>query len=173
MLFMSFPFIDTSHIAVITLTGFAVAVVAIIALVVWVAALQRRISRLLGGNAESIEEGLKHVQQRLDAAERFQKESTKYLRAIEVRVKRSLQTSDTVRFNPFKGTGAGGNQSFATAFVNENGDGVVLSSLYSRERVSVFSKPVKEFKPVYELSEEEAAVVRQAEAALKQKPQDI
>lgn len=173
MLFMSFLSLDTSHIAVITLTGFAVALVAFIALTAWIVVLQRRINRMLGGNAHTIEAGLEQIQKRLAEAEKFQRESTKYLRAIEVRVKRSLQTSDTVRFNPFKGTGAGGNQSFATAFVNENGDGVVLSSLYSRERVSVFSKPVKEFTPVYELSEEEASVVRQAEAALKQKPQEM
>lgn len=168
---MSFPFFDTPHLVIVTLTGFGVFAVLVIALAVWVMTLQKRIRDMLGTNADNIESGLKQIQQRLDAAERFQKESTKYLRSIELRVRRSLQTSDTVRFNPFKGTGAGGNQSFATAFVNENGDGVVLSSLYSRERVSVFSKPVKEFKPVYELSEEETSILAQASATLKQKPQ--
>lgn len=167
---MAFPFFDTPQLVIVTLTGFAVFAVLVIALGLWVMALQKRMRNMLGTNADTIEGSLKQIQQRLDAAERFQKESTKYLRAIELRVRRSLQTSDTVRFNPFKGTGAGGNQSFATAFVNENGDGVVLSSLYSRERVSVFSKPVKEFKPIYELSEEETAILKQASATLTQKP---
>lgn len=166
---MSFLSFDIAHLSIVTITGFGIGLVIVVALVIWVAVLHKRLRNLLGDNAQSIEEGIKHINTRLAEAERFQKESTEYLRAIELRVRRSLQTSDTVRFNPFKGTGAGGNQSFATAFVNENGDGVVISSLYSRERVSVFSKPVKEFKPVYELSEEEAGVVRQAEQALKQK----
>ena len=68
----------------------------------------------------------------------------------------------TVRFNPFKGTGAGGNQSFATALLNENGDGVVLSSLYSRERVSVYAKPVQKFSSEYELSGEEKQAIKSA-----------
>ncbi|NIT70429.1 DUF4446 family protein, partial [candidate division KSB1 bacterium] len=56
----------------------------------------------------------------------------------------------TVRFNPFKGTGGG--QSFAAAFLSEHGNGVVISTLYSRERVSVFAKPIQSFASEYELT---------------------
>jgi hypothetical protein len=64
-----------------------------------------------------------------------------YLTTVEKRLKKSIQGVETVRFNPFKGTGAGGNQSFSTAFVNEKGDGVVLTSMYARDRISMFAKP--------------------------------
>jgi hypothetical protein len=47
--------------------------------------------------------------------------------------------------------------------LNEEGDGVVLSSLYSRERMSVFAKPIKNKKSEYELTVEEKAVLDQAE----------
>jgi len=62
---------------------------------------------------------------------------------------------ETIRFNPFKGNGSGGNQSFSTAFVNEEGDGVVISSLYSREHISVFAKPIKKMSSEYEMTKEE------------------
>jgi len=78
---------------------------------------------------------------------------------IEKRLRKSVQSVHTVRFNPFKGTGGGGNQSFATSFLNEEGDGVVLSSIYSRDRVSIFAKPVKKHSSEYELSEEEKEAV--------------
>ena len=74
---------------------------------------------------------------------------------------------ETVRFNPFKGDGSGGNQSFSTAFVNEEGDGVVISSLYSRERVSVFAKPVKKMSSEYEMTAEEKESLQKAKEAIR------
>ena len=46
--------------------------------------------------------------------------------------------------------------------VNEDGDGVVFSSLYSRERMSVFAKPIKNGKSEYELTSEEKNVLDKA-----------
>jgi hypothetical protein len=66
-----------------------------------------------------------------------------------------------VRFNPFPEVG--GNQSFAVGIVNEEGDGVVFSSLYSRERMSVFAKPIKKGASDIELTPEEASVVKDAQ----------
>ncbi|MBI3074991.1 MAG: DUF4446 family protein, partial [Parcubacteria group bacterium] len=61
--------------------------------------------------------------------------------SLDKRMKKNISGIGTVRFNPFRGT-SGSNQSFATALLNEEGDGVVLSSIYSREHVSVFAKPI-------------------------------
>ena len=66
-----------------------------------------------------------------------------------------------MRFNPFKDVG--GNQSFAVAVINEDGDGVVLSSLYSRERMSVFAKPIIKGQSDIELSTEEKTVIEEAQ----------
>jgi hypothetical protein len=65
-----------------------------------------------------------------------------------------------IRFNPFPDMG--GTQSFAVAIINEKGDGVVFSSLYSRERMSVFAKPITAGKSDIELTPEEASVVADA-----------
>jgi len=46
--------------------------------------------------------------------------------------------------------------------LNEENDGVVLSSLYSRERMSIFAKPIKNGKSEYELTEEEQNALSKA-----------
>ena len=81
---------------------------------------------------------------------------------MEKRLDQSVRGIGTVRFNPFKGTGDGGNQSFATALLDENENGVVLSTLYTRERVGIYAKPLKSGKSEYELTGEEREAVKQA-----------
>ena len=95
-----------------------------------------------------------------------QQKIKEHLNDIEKRLKRSMQSVETIRFNPFKGTGDGGNQSFSTSFLNENGDGVVISSLYSRDRISLFSKPLSKFESNFELTGEEKGVIKEAKGKL-------
>ena len=97
----------------------------------------------------------------LDASQR---DTSEYLKTINQKLQKSIRGVETVRFNPFKDSGS--NQSFATAFLNEEGDGVVISSLYSRERVSIFAKPVKHLVSSYELSEEERGALQNAKDSL-------
>lgn len=142
----------------IYLTYGLVAIVVI--LVGWIIRLEVKIKKLLiGKDAKSLEDSIVNTKDNLEKLNLFQRESSLYFKNIEKRLHRSLQAIETIRFNPFKGTGEGGNQSFSTAFVSEDGDGVVLSSLYSRDRVSVFSKPLKKFESNFELTEEEKEVI--------------
>jgi hypothetical protein len=76
------------------------------------------------------------------------------------KLKKSIRGFETIRFNPFKDQG--GNQSFAIAFLNDEGDGVVISSLYSRDRTSVFAKPIKKMASEFELTEEEKEALNKA-----------
>ncbi len=71
-----------------------------------------------------------------------------------------------IRFNPFGEVGS--NQSFAVGIMNKEGDGVVFSSLYSRERMSVFAKPIIAGKSDIELSKEESHVVADAHQTANQ-----
>ncbi|TAL48986.1 DUF4446 family protein [Patescibacteria group bacterium] len=128
--------------------------------------LELRIRKLTRGSSGSLEETLVELRRDVKELLQFRDDSIEYLKLIEKRLKRSIQSIETIRFNPFKGTGSGGNQSFSTSLLNEKGDGVVLSSLYSRDQVSVFSKPIKKFASDYELSDEERGVVAQAKETL-------
>ena len=122
---------------------------------------------LVGIDSKHIGDSLTSVSSDLNDLQNFKKELELYLTTVEKRLKKSVQSIHTVRFNPFKGTGGGGNQSFATAFLTEEGDGVVVSSLYSRENVSVYSKPIQNNTSSYELSEEEREAIEKAKEALK------
>jgi len=121
---------------------------------------------LVGIDSKHIGDSLAFVSTNINDLQAFKAELESYLSTVERRLKKSVQSVHTVRFNPFKGTGGGGNQSFATAFLNEDGDGVVVSSLYSRENVSVYSKPVKGHRSEYELSDEEREALEKAKEGL-------
>lgn len=158
---MSFlPFLDINTLIYI-LIGL------IIILVIWIIRIEMRLSKvLLGKNAKSLEDSITWLRSVADEFTKFRNESISYFKNVEARLKRSIQAVETVRFNPFKGTGSGGNQSFSTTFLNEKGDGVVISSMYSRDRVSVFSKPVKKFSSDFEMTNEEKNVVETAKSSI-------
>ncbi len=123
-------------------------------------------SFLVDVNAKNIAESLSSVSDNLDELKIFRNELEGYLKEVEKRLRKSVQSVHTVRFNPFKGTGGGSNQSFATTLINEDGDGVIISSLYSREHVSVFAKPIKNHVTEHELSEEENESLNNAKKGL-------
>ncbi len=145
------------------LMGFVVLCVAtliLLGLVVWMHLKLRRF--LVHIDAHHIGDSLTHISRGLADLQSFRGELESYLSGVEKRLRTGARSIHTVRFNPFKGTGGGGNQSFATAIVNEEGDGVIISSLYARDHVSVFSKPVSNHESSYELSDEEREALEAA-----------
>lgn len=72
----------------------------------------------------------------------------------------SVQKIGIVRFNPF--SEVGGDQSFSIALLDGNNNGVVISSLYSREGNRVYGKPVKNGQSEYPLSQEEQRAIEKA-----------
>lgn len=136
--------------------------------IVWIIRLEVKIHRLLAGKGgKSLEDSILETHKSINDLHEFQKDSIAYYKDVEKRLSRSVQAVETLRFNPFKGAGEGGNQSFCTTFANEKGNGVVISSLYSRDRVSIFSKPLTAFESTFELSPEEKEVVGTAKNNLQ------
>ncbi len=71
---------------------------------------------------------------------------------------RSIQRVGVVRFNPFDDTG--GDQSFAIALLNASGDGLVISSLFSRHGNRIYAKSILQGRSKYPLTtEEEQAII--------------
>jgi hypothetical protein len=68
-----------------------------------------------------------------------------------------------VRYNAFDDVGS--DQSYALALITRNGDGVVLSSIYSREETRTYGKAVHNYQTSQEASAEERAAIAQAKAA--------
>lgn len=124
--------------------------------------LRRRLARLSLGRNGSIEETLSILMRDMKEFKEFRTELEKYLKLAESRLRGSVSGVGVVRFNPFTSEGQGGNQSFALSLLDEHGEGVVLSTLYSRDRVGVYAKPLHNFASTYELSDEEKQSIERA-----------
>ena len=81
---------------------------------------------------------------------------------LEAAQRRAFQRVGLVRYNPFEETG--GNQSFALALLDADGDGWVLSSLHARSGTRVYAKAIKAGRSDASLSAEETAAIAQATA---------
>jgi hypothetical protein len=79
-------------------------------------------------------------------AHRLEKESVYHLQHLAV-----------VRYNPFRDTG--GDQSFAIALTDGQGNGVILSSLHARDTTRVYAKPLEQWQSSYNLTDEEKQAI--------------
>jgi hypothetical protein len=133
-----------------------------IVVLIWNIRLEIRIKRLMGGkNGKSLEGSFKSMHNDILDIQNFRDDMEKYLTLVEKRLKRSVQGVSNLNFNAFSGAESGA-KSFATAFINENGDGIIISSLNARDRLSIFTKNVTSWKSNLELSEEEQSALTKA-----------
>jgi hypothetical protein len=79
---------------------------------------------------------------------------------IEADARKAVQRVALVRYNPFEETG--GNQSFALALTDRNGDGFVVSSLHARAGTRIYAKAIVAGRSDSALSDEEAEALRLA-----------
>jgi len=107
---------------------------------------------------EVLFEEIKHLKK----AEQNIKELDKLLKNLKKMAGQSIQKIGLVRFNPFKDTG--GNQSFAIALLDAHKNGLVISSLYSREGTRIYGKPIESGQSKYPLSKEELEALKKAGA---------
>lgn len=143
------------------LTFFIVTIVVVIG-AIWAFVTEKRLKRFfVGKKAKDLEDTLGALEAEIASLKMSKQNTEKELQTIHAKLKKSIRGLETIRFNPFSDQGS--NQSFAIGMMNEDGDGVVLSSLYSRERMSIFAKPIKNGKSEYELSTEEKEAVSKAE----------
>lgn len=74
---------------------------------------------------------------------------------------RSIHKFSVLRFNPFKEVGS--NQSFSLALLDGKNNGVVISSLHTREGTRVYAKPIKNGDADgFPLTDEERQVIQEA-----------
>jgi uncharacterized protein YlxW (UPF0749 family) len=79
---------------------------------------------------------------------------------MERQLRSTIQRIGLIRFNAFEDTG--GEQSFALALLDAQGDGIVVSSLQRRADTRLYAKPVKKWDSTYKLSVEEKEAIAQA-----------
>jgi hypothetical protein len=134
---------------------------------VWLAVLQRRVGELrrryatlLTGGGEDLGELLTKYGEQTRLAASAAEQLTASADRVEIKLRRSLQRLGLVRFDAFEGLG--GEQSFAVALLDDEGTGVVLSSLQGRGESRLYAKPVEKWDSTYTLSVEEKEAIRRA-----------
>ncbi len=140
--------------------------IVILLLLFWIIRLEIKLKKLLGKRSGTLDDALDTLRKDVDYLKKYSENATTRLKTLDNKMKKTISGNETVRFNPFRGDGSGSNQSFATAFVNSDGDGIVISSLYSRDHLSVFGKPVKNMKSEYELTTEEKTALQKAKESI-------
>lgn len=153
------------NIQVLTILSIILLIISIV-LLIWAIRNEIKLRKFLKGkSANSLEGVIKESVQDIEYLKNKTKEIENAKKELDKRIKDSIRGVGVVRFNPFKGSG--GDQSFAIALLDENKNGIVLSSIYSRERVSVYTKPIESMSSSYELTQEEKEALNKAENNVK------
>lgn len=127
--------------------------------------LSRRITRLTrGGDGKTLEGTIQTLGSRVSALEVHAKTAEAALENVDTRLQTSVRGVSMERFDPFQQQS--GQQSFATALLNEKGDGVVISGIHSRDGVRVYAKDIHHFNSERELSVEEKSAIHKAKQTL-------
>jgi hypothetical protein len=149
------------------ITLFAIASLIILILTAWIAYLNFRFNRLVkSAHKDNIETSLTEIYSYLEKNHKQNIEITNHLKILDKKISVSPRGLGLVMFKAFDGMKSGGTNSFSLALLNEKGDGAILSTLHSRERVNVYSKEIKGFKAQVLLTEEEDQALTKAQNSL-------
>ncbi|URN95937.1 MAG: DUF4446 family protein [Candidatus Pristimantibacillus lignocellulolyticus] len=109
-------------------------------------------------------ENLEGVIQSLQAEQQLQnaeiEQAALRMANVEARVPQLKSNIAIKRYNAFSNTGS--DMSFSVAITNDNKDGIVLTSIHSREGAYIYGKPVEKGTSQYSLTPEEEEVINAA-----------
>jgi hypothetical protein len=145
-----------------------VVVLVLLLLLLWLIVLQRTVNRLRRTYAallatpdgKDVGELLSMYVEQMRLAASKADQLTRMSESLQKQVNSSVQNVGVVRFNAYEGIG--GEQSFAVALLDSDGDGVVLSSLQGRAESKLYAKPISGWDSAYTLSVEEREAIAQA-----------
>ena len=153
---------DTSAVLLLTLTGLVVVlIIGWLGLAVKLRRLDGRLATLTRGMDGNNLEGtlaahmdtVDQTVQRMDALEQA-------VAVLQAQIPGCLQRTSLVRYDAFDDVG--GEQSFSVAMLDAQGNGVILTSVYSRLDVRVYAKAIRNGRASHALSEEEARALRES-----------
>ena len=128
---------------------------------VWAWKVEKKLRLFFSGkDAKSMEDVFVLLRKEMMEARRTLQNLDERVGEARERLRGSVQNVSIVRFNPFRD--AGGDQSFCIALLDEQQNGVVISSLYSRDGVRVYGKPIQAGASTYTLSGEERQAIQKA-----------
>jgi hypothetical protein len=118
---------------------------------------------LLGGSGAKATDRIVTLESAATDSARSHGEAQRRLIALEAVATNEVPRIGFVRYNAFADTGS--DLSFALALLSKRGDGVVVSSIWSREETRTYGKAVTNFSSVQDASKEELDAIARARAA--------
>ena len=110
-----------------------------------------------GSSGFSMENVLEDCIDKVNGVAEKSKEIEYKINTIERNMYYCVQKVSVIRYSAFDNVGS--DLSFSIAILNNNDDGLVLSSLYSRDSSSTYAKPIAGGKSKYALSVEEMKAI--------------
>ena len=114
-----------------------------------------------GISKKDLKEILTNINKSLQDKEAQIEELKSSLDNLEKRSLTHVQKVGLLRYNPFSDTG--GDQSFCVGLLDGKNNGIVITSLHSRDQTRIYAKPVTDsMASGYELSQEESKALKLA-----------
>lgn len=124
-------------------------------------ALRRRVDSLTRGkDAESMEDTILNFFERIESLEDAEDKMHRDIRGIRENLKIAYQKAALVKYDAFREMS--GQLSYSLALLDKENNGVIISSMYSREGCYTYAKEVVNGKCEINLSEEETEALKQA-----------
>ena len=125
--------------------------------------LKRRVDSLTRGkDTESLEDIIVNFLERVESLEEGEEITRAALNAIKDNLKITYQKTGLVKYDAFREMS--GALSYSLALLNKENNGVLISSMYSREGCYTYAKEIIKGESKINLSEEEAEALKQAVA---------
>ena len=123
--------------------------------------MQKRYKKMMNGtdgaNIEHILMGhIDEVREAVQKSNQIEQENKR----LDAMVKKSLHKVGVVRFSAFDGIGS--DLSYAVALLDDNNNGIILSSLFGREESRTYAKPIVNGASSYTLTDEELQALAKA-----------
>lgn len=158
----SFVALENGVLVYILLGLLALSILSIIILSVILYKLNKRINKFMGTKStrHNIEDILADYYAYVEAVDSKYEKATRDINVLYERMKPCIQKVGIVRYNPFDNMG--GDLSYALALLDENNNGIIINTIFSRDGSHTYCKPVENGKSAYSLSYEDETALKKA-----------
>lgn len=149
---------------IITMALIALVFILIVVVIVCLTSLnkiEKKYRRLMrGNNNKNLEELLLNYLDKIDEIKEIADEAKNVSENISKLTTSCIQRFSIVRYKAFEDVGS--DLSYSLALLDGNNNGVILTSIYSRNESTTYAKPIDKGISRYDLSEEEEKVLYQS-----------
>ena len=126
-------------------------------------ALRRRVDTLTRGkDAETMEDSILNFFERIESLEDAERKMHRDIRDIKENLKITYQKTGLVKYDAFREMS--GALSYSLALLDKENNGILITSMYSREGCYTYAKDIVKGECKINLSDEEAEALKQAVA---------